>query len=150
MPWDKRRLKQGIERLSPDSRYERFHVAKHRFTPGELRYLTELDGIDHVGIGAMEARPGGRGLGVARFVRLPNDPESADCSIVIAESTRRKGLGRALISRLIEAAAERGIRTLVWEILSTNRVMLRLLDSASPNASRELLGSITIVHMPVT
>jgi ribosomal protein S18 acetylase RimI-like enzyme len=138
-----------MERLSPDSRYERFHAARSRLSPGELRYLTEIDGIDHVAIGAMEARTCGRGLGVARFVRLPNDPESADSAIVIAEAARRKGLARILTSRLIEAAAERGIRTLVWEILSTNRVMLRLLDSAAPDSSREILGSVTIVRVPV-
>ena len=52
-PSDKELLLAGFERLSPDSRYARFMAPKARLTEGELRYLTEVDGVDHFAMGAI-------------------------------------------------------------------------------------------------
>ncbi|MBW1758115.1 MAG: hypothetical protein JRJ80_18370, partial [Deltaproteobacteria bacterium] len=69
---DKQLLLDGFENLSPDSRYARFMAPKATLTDRELRYLTEVDGIDHFAIGAIRrhlvSKP--EGAGSARFVRL--------------------------------------------------------------------------------
>jgi ribosomal protein S18 acetylase RimI-like enzyme len=141
MPWDKHRLQAGMRSLSPDSRYERFHVGKNRLSPAELRYFTEVDGIDHFALGAMQAIPWGAGLGIARFVRYPDRPATADAALVVSEFARRKGLGRELFHRLMGAARERGIRALICDVRATNRPMLRLLDSLAPGAQKERDGA---------
>ena len=45
---DKQELQEGLHRLSEATVQRRFLVPKVRFTKAELRYLTEVDGHDHV------------------------------------------------------------------------------------------------------
>ena len=47
---DKRMLSDGLRRLSADKRQRRFLTPKHSFSRAELRYLTEVDGRDHVAL----------------------------------------------------------------------------------------------------
>ncbi|HWB74947.1 MAG TPA: hypothetical protein VG755_08320, partial [Nannocystaceae bacterium] len=75
-PDDKSKIVEGFTRLSPESQYLRFFTSKPRLTDSELRYLTEIDGIDHFAIGCgLIAADGseGDGVAVARFVRLPDE-----------------------------------------------------------------------------
>lgn len=138
-PDDAHLLAEGFARLSPESRYRRFLSAKTCLSADELRYLTEVDGIRHFAIGAVR-RPAERGaaeegLGIARFVRLPDEPEVAEAAIAILDDEQRKGLGRALLRRLAEAAAERGIRRFRCEVLESNDPVKRLVADLSPRVS---------------
>ncbi len=47
-PWDKAELDAGLHRLSDTAVHQRFLAPKPSFTAAELRYLTEVDGRDHV------------------------------------------------------------------------------------------------------
>ena len=47
-PDDKGNLAAAFGRLSPESQHKRFLAAKPRFSASDLRYLTEIDGFDHV------------------------------------------------------------------------------------------------------
>jgi hypothetical protein len=49
-PGDKARLAEGLRRLSQETIRRRFLAAKPRFTSAELRYLTEIDGVDHIAL----------------------------------------------------------------------------------------------------
>ena len=70
-PEDKRLMLEAWERLSPESRYRRFFAAKASLSQVELRYLTELDDLHHLAIGASCRRDGVEvAIGVARFIRL--------------------------------------------------------------------------------
>jgi hypothetical protein len=46
-PTDKKLLLSGLARMSPQSRYFRFMGARNGFKESELRYLCEVDGINH-------------------------------------------------------------------------------------------------------
>src|SRR6476646_4015156 len=46
-PEDAALLSDGFDRLSPQSRRQRFFVAKKRLTDSELRYPTDVDHHDH-------------------------------------------------------------------------------------------------------
>jgi GNAT superfamily N-acetyltransferase len=70
----------------------------------------------------------GHGIGVARFVRLPEDPELAEFAIAVADSWHGVGVGTALLRRLTMRAREEGIRRFSAEILSENRPMLHLVQ----------------------
>ena len=52
-PGDKERLADGLRRLSDESIRKRFLAAKPRFTRSELRYLTEVDGVNHIALVAV-------------------------------------------------------------------------------------------------
>lgn len=149
-PMDRYLIAEGILHLSPESRYRRFHSPKPFLTDEELRFLTEVDQFDHFAIGAVK---GGLrknfGLGVARFVRLRDEPDVADVAIAVADRYQRKGLGSVLMNRLIQAAKERGIRTLRAEVLATNVGALRLFSAIAPEVVHKSFGTVMIIEMPV-
>src|SRR5438067_968824 len=103
------RLRAAYDRLSPESKYRRFLAPKPHLTNSEARYLVQIDGRDHVALVATAAADPERILGVARFVRLPEDPTRAEVAVVVGDRFQQEGLGTALLARLTEAAAARGI-----------------------------------------
>jgi len=121
-PKDKALLVDGFARLSPESRYRRFFAAKSELSPAELRYFTELDGTNHLALGAIRADEHGseQGLGVARFVRLPDDPAVAEAAVVVVDDFQNRGLGRLLLLRLVAAARERGVHRFRATTLADN------------------------------
>ena len=138
-PEDKALILQGFARLSPESRYRRFFAAKRELSPQELRYFTEFDGNNHLAIGAVRIR-GDRseeGLGVARFVRLPEDPKVAEAAVVVVDDYQNKGLGHLLLLRLVAAAKERGVERFRATTLADNPAARALMEDlgAAPSAS---------------
>ncbi len=105
-PEDKALLKWGLAHLSPATIQRRFLTPKPRFTAAELRYLTEVDGHDHVALVAIDED--GDLLGVGRFVRL-EDPAEAEIAIVIADPMQGQGLGTRIGYELVEEAVRHGI-----------------------------------------
>ncbi|HVK74439.1 MAG TPA: GNAT family N-acetyltransferase [Kofleriaceae bacterium] len=133
-PDDKELLRRGFLRLSPESRYRRFFAAKVDLTPDELRYLTEVDGVDHVALGAVTA-DGRNGLGVARFIRLAGERGTAEAAIAVVDEIQGKGLGSLLFQRLVAAARERGVERFRCDMLGSNRGMVDLVLASAPDAS---------------
>lgn len=118
---DKDELQLGLDRLSPESVQLRFLVPKTRFTKAELRYLTEVDGHDHVAIVVeLESEPG-TVVGVARYVRLRDDPDTAEAAIVVADFLQRRGLGKILAEALAAEAVRHGVLRFTATTLGENR-----------------------------
>jgi RimJ/RimL family protein N-acetyltransferase len=133
-PGDREELADGIRRLSAESRYRRFFTPTDALSQSQLRYLTEVDHHDHEALVAVEPATG-RGVGVARFVRSPSDPEVAEVAVAVADSWHGRGVATALLHRLTERARAEGIRRFSAEILADNRPMLELIDD---------LGEVTV------
>jgi GNAT superfamily N-acetyltransferase len=133
-PEDKELLKQGFDKLSPESRFRRFFTAKLRLTEQELAYLTHVDGIDHFALGAIRTtRDGVEGLAIARFIRDADDPEVAEPALAVVDHAQGLGLGTLLLRHLTAAARERGIRRFHCELLAENVTMAHLLEAISPD-----------------
>lgn len=126
-PDDKVELQRGLERLSLETVHKRFLSAKPRFTSSELRYLTEVDGIDHIALAAVEPTCPHRIVGVARAVRLPEAPDIAEWAIVVADPLQGKGLGGRLVAELARAAGAQGIRRFSAVMQEDNEAVGRLL-----------------------
>ena len=60
---------------------------------------------------------------MCRYITNP-DGETCEFAIVIADDWQRKGLGRRLMSALIEVARARGLRSMIGHVLAENRGML--------------------------
>jgi len=133
-PSDKALLAGGLTRLSDSSIHKRFLGPKPRFTRSELRYLTEVDGVNHVALVAVT--PGWEGdiVAVARFVRL-DGPQDAEAAIVVADSLQGKGLGKALARMIADAARERGITRIHATLSSENPPALALMRVISERLS---------------
>ena len=72
-PDDKGTLVEGFERLSEESRSQRFLSPHGPLSETELRYLTEVDHHDHEALVAIDSRTG-QCVGVARYVRYRHEP----------------------------------------------------------------------------
>jgi GNAT superfamily N-acetyltransferase len=146
-PADKQMLLDGFEHLSPESRYARFMAPKSTLTERELRYLTEVDGIDHFAIGAIRkhlvSKP--EGVGSARFVRLSDQPDTAEPAVTVLDDFHGKGLGAILLQRLIEAAWERDVRWFCTELLADNTASRRMIESLSPDVKFRHAGDGAII-----
>jgi RimJ/RimL family protein N-acetyltransferase len=125
-PEDREDLAAGVRRMSPESRYRRFLAPTDELSDAELDYLTQVDHHDHEAIVALEPDTG-EGLGVARFVRWPNDPEVAEFAIAVADDWHGRGVGTALLKELTERAREEGVRRFSALVLSDNRQMLDMI-----------------------
>ena len=143
---DRDRLRNGYARLSAESRYRRFLAAPATLSESTLDYLTGADGWNHLALGAELAAPGADtsyGLGIARFVRLEDDPAKAEAAVAVIDEVQRRGLGRLLLRELICAARQRGVTTFVCHVLPSNepvKTMLHELDAqAMPNLKDGLL-----------
>jgi GNAT superfamily N-acetyltransferase len=124
-PEDKAQLVQAFDRLGDGSRYRRFLGYKKQLSVAELVALTEVDHHDHEALGALDPRTGD-GVGVARYVRLAERPETAEAAVTVVDDWQRRGVGGALLTRLAARAREEGIREFTATLLSDNRSMLAL------------------------
>jgi len=138
-PDDAALIREGFERLSPESRYRRFFGAVTHLTDETLEYLTNVDGVSHVAFVAGQVTldlKTERGLGVARFVRLAEDHEVAEAAVTVVDDMQRRGIGRILLLTLADAARERGIKRFRGEVLASNEPMQRILAEVSAKMVR--------------
>ena len=124
-PGDALLLREAVLRLSERSRYLRFHGPKTELSDDELRYLTDIDGEEHVSLGAFSGQPR-QLVGVGHFIR-DEGADAADFALTVADPFQGRGLGALLLARLRLAALERGIARFTGQVLDENRPMLGLL-----------------------
>jgi GNAT superfamily N-acetyltransferase len=138
---DKALLAHGLERLSDESVHRRFLTPKRSFSQGELRYLTEIDAVDHVALIAEDPTAEAHGLvAVGRFVRLAEDPEAAEIAIVVADAWQARGVGSLLGGHLVHAARNRGIRRFTATMAAGNRPAHRLMAKLTSNLEQRHAG----------
>jgi len=140
-PGDKRLLSEGLQRLSAESVYRRFLSPKRTFSRSELRYLTEINGVDHVALIALDpAQPTGGLTAVGRFVRLAEDPEAAEIAIVVADDWQGRGLGSLLGGHLAHAARNRGIKRFTATMAASNAPAHRLMAKLTNHLEQRHAG----------
>jgi RimJ/RimL family protein N-acetyltransferase len=144
-PDDKDALSLALDRLSPESRHSRFLSPKPRFTANELRYLTEVDGTDHVAIAAVLADDPETIIGVARYVRLRDLPDTAEAAIAVGDRFQGQGLGRELGRRLADAARAGGITRFTATMLGDNVAAHRLFHSISDRLEGRVEGGTRVI-----
>ena len=132
VPSDREGIAEALARVSEQSRFRRFFRVVTSLTDRELDYLTEVDYRDHFAWIAhtVGSQPGlgQEGLGVARYIRLPEEPHVAEAAITVVDEYQRMGIGRILLELLSESAQGNGIRVFRGYALPENRP---LLDSAA-------------------
>jgi RimJ/RimL family protein N-acetyltransferase len=128
---DKRFLEDGLRQLSAESVHRRFLSPKRSFSRAELRYLTEVDGRDHVALVAeYPGEPVRRLIAVGRFVRWADQPDAAEVAITVCDDWQRRGVGSMFAELLAAEARHDGIRRFTATMASDNvpahKLMARL------------------------
>jgi RimJ/RimL family protein N-acetyltransferase len=140
-PQDKQMLAEGLRRLSPESVQRRFLTPKRSFSRTELRYLTEVDGRDHLALVVESPRdPVHRLIAVGRFVRLHDDPDAAEVAITVADDWQGRGLGSLLGWHLAHGARVRGISRFTATMAADNRPAHRLMAKLTDHLERRHTG----------
>ncbi len=124
---DKRRIREGFQRLSAESRRRRFLVPMTRLSPRLVRYLTEVDHHDHEALVALGAE-GGEPIGVARFVRASDEADAAEVAVAVVDDWHGQGVAAELLTRLAQRAREEGIERFTATCLAHNREALELFE----------------------
>lgn len=139
---DKPGLAVGLARLSPASVYRRFLSPKPRFSSAELRYLTEVDGHDHVALVAVLAAAPEVIVASGRWVRDAADRRTAEVAIVVADHLQGQGLGTALGRALVDAARREGVTRFSAIMLPENTPALRLFRTLSAHLESRVSGGV--------
>jgi RimJ/RimL family protein N-acetyltransferase len=134
-------LADGFARLSPESRRLRFLRRKDELSAAELRYFTDIDHHDHEALGALD-HPGGRGVGVARYVRDTDDPHAAEIAVTIVDDWQGRGLGTELLARLSGRARAAGIHRFTALVSADNQAAAGLLRGARGGVIRREHGTV--------
>ena len=127
---DRETIQNGMSALSLQSRYFRFFSPIAKLSEAQLQYFTAADQENHIAwIALAHDEPGHPGLGIARFIRMQNQPRIAEFAVVVIDSHQQRGLGTILMAVLHRMASIKGIDSLRGFILPENTVMSNWLGS---------------------
>lgn len=119
-PHDRDQLGALFLRLGPESRLSRYFSPKPALTPRELTYLTDVDGVRHVALAAVDA--GDLSIvGVARYVTYAESPATAEVAVEVADDLHRSGIGTHLMNRIVERASANRVAVLTARTRHGNR-----------------------------
>ena len=130
-PDDRELLLAGFERLGPESRYQRFLAPMAELSEADVGYLIDVDHHDHEALAAVDAATG-EGVGVARFVRCADRPDTAEAAVTVIDDWQGRGVGTALLDLLAERARAEGVARFTALLLAENRDMLEVLEGVAP------------------
>jgi acetyltransferase len=123
---DEGELLQAFARLDPEARFMRFMRVVREPNLDRLRKL--LDSFPESGLGIVATVPAADGIDIvgATLLMVGNDPATSEFAITVAADYGGAGLGRVLMTALIDAAQRRGLKEMDGFVLAVNRPMLRL------------------------
>ena len=140
---DRELLREGFERMSPESRYHRFFTPIEHLSEQQLDSLSDIDFVDRVAwLALLPDNKDFPGAGVARWVRATDDPEVAEAAVTVIDAYQRRGIGNALLRLLAQSAIERGIKQFRAFVLGENHAMLQLFESLGAETSSIEAGVI--------
>ena len=140
-PEDAGLLEDGFAGLSDRSRRLRFLGPKASLSAAELRYFTDVDHRDHEALGALD-RSGGRGVGIARYVRDAGDPQAAEIAVTVVDEWQGRGLGTVLLARLSDRARQEGIGRFTALAAADNLAVARLLAGMGADVIHREAGTL--------
>lgn len=125
-PEDARNEADFVQNLSAESKYFRFMHGLDRLTPSMLARFTQIDYDREMALVAIPPdSEEQRMMAVARYVTNA-DGNSCEFALTVADEWQARGVGRQLMERLMQVARERGLSTMMGEVLAQNAKMLRL------------------------
>lgn len=128
-------------RLSADTIYRRYFGARPHLSPADVDRFTSVDQQWRFALVAVRSA---ELVAVARYEGTQG-ASSAEIAVVVDDALQHQGVGRALLGRLVDVAVERGLATLVADVLSTNSPMLGLLRALGlPSRTASDVGTQTV------
>lgn len=149
---DRAGIVDAFNKLSIETRVQRWFFPKMKLTDDELAALISPTNDQHGSITAIELDHDGAEtapIGMARFVRSTEDPEAAEIAITIVDAWQGLGIGRILLHRLLAMISEREIPFVEGRLQAENRAMRHLLEPYVPQGGFRREDSILQFRFPV-
>jgi acetyl coenzyme A synthetase (ADP forming)-like protein len=140
--------------MSPESIRHRAFGAKNLLTDAELRYLTELDFVEHVALAAVA-----RGetqeviLAVGRYccaARSRDGCRRAELAIAVADEHQGRGIGTLLLEHLAHVARSAGIEELEAGVLADNAKMMDVFARSGLAVEKSMDAGVYHVRFPTS
>jgi acetyltransferase len=127
-PEDATMVMEFTRSMSSEARYYRFMDTIKELSPSMVVRFTQLDyAREFAFIAVIEQGENTIPLGIARYVANP-DRKSGEFGIGVADAWQHKGIGTRLMTCLMQAAREQGLRAITADILVSNTRMINLLN----------------------
>jgi acetyltransferase len=125
-PADEEEILQAFGRLGAHSRYMRFMHSVREANVARLRQV--LESFPEKGLAIAATVPADDGIDIVGSATFMIGPRGDDCefAVSVVDDWAGAGLGRVLMSALIDAARKRGLRGMTGFVLAENGPMLRL------------------------
>jgi RimJ/RimL family protein N-acetyltransferase len=114
-----------FDRLSPQSRHNRFLGPKSTLSAHDLETLTDLDHVEREALALVA--PDGRFTAVARYGVVAGDADAAEVALVVADEWQGRGIGTGLASLLMAEVRRHRIGRLQATTLADNLPARKLL-----------------------
>jgi GNAT superfamily N-acetyltransferase len=148
---DRDRLVAGFARLSPESRYQRFHHTVDHLDEDQLTLFTDVDQTDHLAWVALdEDDPAGPGAAVIRAIRMEDEPTVAEIAVTTADAYQGRGVGTLLLAVIAADAAAHGITILRSWVMEDNEPMLSTFRQLDAEMGHDALGAVQVDQTVVT
>jgi acetyltransferase len=130
-----------VRRLSFGSRYFRYGRGTFQPSEDEIRRICSPDPAHAVHLLVLHGSNGHRlVVGSGQIVYAPGQ-KRCELTLTVTDSWQRRGVGRRLLDRLIDAARQKGHEEMLARILATNRPMLALVQRRGFTVSDSKDGS---------
>lgn len=125
---DEAELLQAFDRLTQEAKQMRFMRVVN--APNVERLRSVLASFPQAGLGLVATVPAEDGIDIVggAIFFIGNDQATCEFAMTVTGDYGGAGLGRALLTRLIEAATQRGLRDMDGFVLTVNQPMLRLAE----------------------
>jgi acetyltransferase len=126
-PEDAAALEELVAKSTPEDTRLRFFIPLRKLAPRQLVRMTQID-YDREMAFVLMARSGASAPDLIGVVHLIGDPdnERAEFAVLVRSDLHRRGIGRLLMTRLIEYARARGLYEIFGHVLRENAPMLGL------------------------
>src|SRR5260370_39404357 len=145
-PDDQDRLHDHFRGLSQQSIYFRFMGFKRDLSAEDLKWLTDLDFKNHVGLAATLTENGReRFIGVGRYI-CGTEPNRAEVASAILDEFQGRGIGTLLLEHLRLIAVANGVTEFEADVLGENRQMLEVFAHMGFESQRSLDSGVVHLH----
>lgn len=135
---DKKSLAEGFKNLSSRSKYNRFFSHIKKLTEKQLEYFTNIDYINHFAIGVHGLVQGKQeGIAIGRYIKMPNEPDTAEVAITVTDDYHCQGVGKYLIKNIVQVARDNGFKKFVGFALPENKKAMKLMQVFKPKTTLE-------------
>ncbi|MBI5971470.1 MAG: GNAT family N-acetyltransferase [Deltaproteobacteria bacterium] len=153
-PSDKKMLEGFFYRMTPLTRYYRFHYAKERITEEDLILLTEVTPPERFAYVAVAGTgEDERITGVGRWDMTASSAAqsvSAEIAFTVEDQTQIKGIGTILLEELVRAALGFSISRFIARVLPENTRMLEVFEESGFKFSKRMEESLYVIDVDLT